>query len=315
MQRTLTLVALLCNLSMLDSRRLCDETRTSGGHSNNTRESVFYVNVDCRSRELLRVPTYLRNNVTQLDLGGNKLSIIRENDFVNIRYLRVLILADNAISSLECRCFLNLSYLERLDLRNNEITSFTQDTFVGLESLRVLLLSGLPLTSYPTEFVSYTRELRVLSLSAIGDATIPAEYTRLSRLETLELNDWTGFFRKITTTMLDGIRTSKITTLAIRNMYDVNEIEAGAFSHMSNLRSLILACNERLSFDATVASLAATTNTSIENVVLDGTSPAVSVFNESAFCSGFWRRIRRLSVRKNKFGTVLFNYVGCLKEL
>ncbi|KAK2165420.1 hypothetical protein NP493_1365g00041 [Ridgeia piscesae] len=315
MQRTLTLVTLLCNLSMLNSRRLCDETRTSGGHSNNTRESVSYVKADCRSRELLRVPTYLSNNVTQLDLGGNKLSLIRKDDFVNIRYLRVLILSNNSISSLECRCFLHLRYLERLDLRNNEITSFTRDTFVGLESLRVLLLSGLPLTSYPTEFVSYTRELRVLSLSAIGDATIPAEYTRLSRLETLELNKCRWYLRKITTAMLDGIRTSNITTLSIRNMRDVQEIEAGAFSHMSNLRSLILACNDHLSFDAKVAALATTTNTSVENVVLDGTSPAVSVFNESAFCSGFWRRIRRLSVRKNKFSTMSFNYVGCLKEL
>ena len=315
MKGTLTIVTLLCNLSVLDSRRLCDETRTSGGHSNNTRESVSYVKADCRSRELLRVPTYLSKNVTQLDLGGNKLSLIRKDDFANIRYLRVLLLADNSIRSLECRCFLYLRYLERLDLRNNDVTSFTRDTFVGLESLRVLVLSGLPLTSYPTEFVSHTPELQVLSLSAIGDVTIPAEYTRLSRLETLDLNDWTGSFRKITTVMLDGIRTSNMTTLSIRNMYDVNEIEAGAFSHMSNLRSLILACNDDLSFSATVAALATTTNTSVENVVLDGARATVSVFAESAFCSVFWRRVRRLSVRNNRIGMFTFSYVGCLKEL
>ena len=315
MQRTLTIVTLLCNVSMLDSRRICDETRTSGTHSNNMRESVSYVKADCRSRDLLRVPTDLSNNVTELDLGGNKLLIIRKDDFENIRYLRVLILADNSIRSLECRCFLNLRYLERLDLRNNEVTSFTRDTFVGLQSLRVLVLSGLPLTSYPTEFATHTPDLRVLSLSAIGDVTIPAEYTRLSRLETLELNDWTGSFRKITTAMLDGIRTSNMTTLSIRNMYDVNEIEAGAFSHMSNLRSLILACNDDLSFGATVAALATTTNTSVENVVLDGARASLSVFNESAFCSVFWRRVRRLSVRNNLFSSLTFGSDGCLKEL
>ena len=315
MQRTLTIVTLLYNLYMLDSRRLCDETRTSGGHSNNTRESVSYVNVDCRSRELLRVPTDLSDSVTQLDLGGNKLSLIRKDDFVNVPYMRVLILADNSISRLECRCFLHLRYLERLDLRNNEVTSFTRDTFVGLESLRVLVLSGLPLTSYPTEFASHTPDLQVLSLSAIGDAPIPAEYTRLSRLETFELNDSAGPVRKITTAMLDGIRTSNMTTLAIRNMYDVNEIEAGAFSHMTNLRSLILACNDRLSFGATVVALAATTNTNVENVVLDGARASVSVFNESAFCSGFWRRVRHLSVRNNLFSTLSFSYAGCFKEM
>ena len=316
MQRTLTVVTLLCNLSMLDSRRICDETLTSGGHSNNTTESVPYVKVDCRSRELLRVPTYLSDNVTQLDLGGNQLLIIRKDDFVNVPYMRVLILADNSISTLECRCFLHLRYLERLDLRNNEVTSFTRDAFVGLESLRVLVLSGLPLTSYPTEFVSYTPELQVLSLSVIGDATIPAEYTRLPRLEMLDLNNWTGSFRKITTSMLDDIRTSNMTTLSIRNMKDaLREVEAGAFSHMPNLRSLILACNKRLSFSATVAALATTTNTSVENVVLDGAVVNVSVFDESAFCSGFWRRIRRLSVRNNDLITLSLSYDGCLKEV
>ena len=315
MQQTLTIVTLLCHLSMLDSRRLCDKTCTSGGHSNNTRESVCYVKVDCRSRELLRVPTYISDNVTQLDLGGNQISIIRKDDFVNVRYMRVLILADNSISTLECQCFLHLHYLEQLDLRNNEVTSFTRNTFVGLESLRVLVLSGLPLTSYPTEFVSYTRDLRVLSLSAIGNATIPVEYTRLPRLEMLDLNDCTGSFRKITTAMLDDIRTSNMTTLSIRNMYHLKEVEAGAFSHMPNLRSLILACNYHLSFDATVAALDPTTNTSVENVVLDGAAVNVSVFNVSALCSVFWRRVRHLSVRNSNFGTLSLSYDGCLKEL
>ena len=315
MQRTLTVVTLLCNLSMLDSRRICDETLTSGGHSNNTTESVSYVKVDCRSRKLLRVPAYLSDSVTQLDLGRNKLSIIRKDDFVNVPYMRVLILADNSISTLECRCFLHLRYLERLDLRNNEVTSFTRDAFVGLESLRVLVLSGLPLTSYPTEFVAYTPELQVLSLSAIGDVNIPAEYTRLSRLETLDLNNLTGSFQKITTSLLDEIRTSTMTTLSIRNMDGLKEVEAGAFSHMPNLRSLILACNYQLSFGATVAALATTTNTSVENVVLDGAAVKVSVFDESAFCSGFWRRVRHLSVRNSNLGTLSFDDEGCLKEL
>lgn len=200
MRRTLAILTLLGNLSFFVSCRQCEEIRLFGGpsHSSHERENVSYIKADCQSREILRVPTYLNTNVTQLDLGGNKLSLIRKDDFVNIQYLRVLILADNSINAIECRCFLPLRYLERLDLRNNKFTSFTRDMFVGLESLRVLVMSGLPLTSYPTEFAAYTPELRVLSLSAIGDATIPAEYARLPRLEVLDLNDGTGHLRKIT---------------------------------------------------------------------------------------------------------------------
>ena len=88
-----------------------------------------------------------------------------------------------------------------------------------------------------------------------------------------------------------------------------------SFSNMSNTRSLVFAYNKRLSFSATVAPLAATKNTNVDNVVLDGAQGNGSVFHESAFCSPFWRRVRRLSAKNNHINTFSFNYSGCLRKL
>ena len=302
---------------MFTTHRPCEETRTFGGSSQpvNEKHHVLHIKADCRSRDLMRVPTYINNDVTQLDLSENKISIIRLDDFVNVQHLRVLVLSHNSINTLESGSFRHLRLLERLDLNKNDITSFAPDVFIELENLRVLTMSELPLTSYPTDFVAHTKELRVLSLSAIGAATIPAEYARLPRLEVLDFYKDTDKLVKITHTMFDDIRESNITTLSFRNMYYVLGIESGAFSNMAKTRSLIFACNERLSFSSTVAALAATTNTNIDNVVLDGARGSGSVFDESAFCSPFWRRVRRLSVRNNRIGAFSFSYAGCLRKL
>ena len=212
---------------MFTSHRPCEETRISGGSAQpiNEKHHVLHIKADCRSRDLMRVPTYISNNVTQLDLDENKISIIRLDDFVNVQHLRVLILSHNSINTLESGSFRHLRFLKKLDLNKNNITSFVPDVFMGLEYLRVLTMSELPLTSYPTDFVAHTRELRILSLSAIGNATIPAEYTRLPRLEVLDFYKDTKKLLKITHAMFDDIRESNIMTLSFRNMYHVQEME------------------------------------------------------------------------------------------
>ncbi|KAI0239996.1 hypothetical protein LSAT2_009304 [Lamellibrachia satsuma] len=281
-------------------------------------DSQGHVKVDCSSRDMVQIPTDVSSDVTELDLRGNKIHLVQENDFTHMVNLRVLILARNAIKTLQGRCFYHLRYLEQLDLNYNNIECFNSDTFVGLQSLRVFTMSGLPLTSYPTEFVAHTRQLRVLSLSAIGDATIPAEYGRLPRLEVLDLNESreTTKLVKITAAMLDGIRGSNITTLSFRNMFRLSSTETGAFSNMPSARSLIFTCNKRLSFVKTVAALAATTNTSVDTVVLDSArGDGAAIFDELTFCSAFWRRVQRLSVRDTRIVAFTIRQLGCFVQL
>ena len=177
-------------------------------------------------------------------------------------------------------------------------------------------MTGLLLTSYPTEFVVYTSELRVLFLSVIGNATIPAEYARLPRLEVLDFSKETVELAKFMATMFDGIRDWNVTTLCFRNMYGLLEIEAGAFSNMPNTRSLIFICNKRMSFMKTVASLAVTTNTSVDTVVLDSSrGDAMAMFDEFTFCTPFWRRVQRFSARDTRLSGFTLHQVGCLSQL
>ena len=312
----------LCITGAVASGHPCKLTRDFGKSSTSGHdkwravigEPPLYVN--CSSRDIIRIPTNIERNATRLDLSRNRISRVRTDDFVNVPNLRVLDLSDNSIRTLESRCFHRLGNLERLDLNDNNMTSLSPDVFVGLQSLRVLTMNGLPLTSYPTEFVPHTRELRVLSLSAVGDATIPAEYARLPRLEALDFYKDTIKLTKITAAMFDSIRDSDITTLSFRNMNRLQEVEAGAFSDMSSTQSLILAFNKRLSFRKTVAALAASTDTTVDTVVLDGASNDImTVFDESDFCSSFWRRVRRLSVRGTSLLGFVFGNTRCLSQL
>ncbi|KAI0241516.1 hypothetical protein LSAT2_024492, partial [Lamellibrachia satsuma] len=302
----------LCNVSR-DTR----SSATSGDEKWRDAGNRGQVKVDCSSRDMVHIPTDVSSDVTELDLQGNKIDFVQENDFVNMANLRVLILADNSLKKLQGRCFGHLLHLQRLDLTHNNIECFSSDVFVGLQSLRVLTMSELPLKTYPTEFVVYTSELRVLSLSAIADVTIPAEYARLPRLEVLDFYEvaTTGLVN-ITAAMFDGIRDSNITTLSFRNIYTLLEIEAGAFSNLPKTRSLIITCNKHLSFTKTVAAMAVSTNTSVDTVVLEGIrGDEMAAFDESSFCTPFWRRVERLSVKDTRIGGFSFSQVGCFSQL
>ncbi|KAI0240812.1 hypothetical protein LSAT2_008437 [Lamellibrachia satsuma] len=296
--------------------RVSKEPPSSGTEKGSATVGQVYVKVNCSSRGIVQIPKDVHTDVTNLDLSGNYISFVGEDDFLNMLDLHDLDLSSNSMRALEGRCFRQLRHLERLDLSNNNITSFTSDVFSGLESLRVLVISRLPLTSYPTEFVAHTRELRVLSISAMSDATIPAEYASLPRLDMLDFYKDTVNLTKIISTMFHRIRGSTITTLSFRNMYRLLEVEAGAFSNLPNARSLIMSCNKHLSFMKTVAALGLTTNTSVDTVVLDGaTGDGQAKLVESDFCTPFWRRVHRLSVRCVRLSSFHFSHESCLANM
>ena len=301
------------------SRRPCRLTRDfrkstiSGNEELHVVGNQFPLTIDCSSRNIIHIPTNIESDAAELFLNGNGITKVRSNDFANVPNLRALVLSHNAIRTLESRCFRHLGKLERLNLNDNDLISVPADAFVGLQSLRVLTMSALPLTSYPTQFATHIPQLRVLSLSAIGGATIPAEY---GRLEVLDFYKDSVPVTQLTAAMFDNIRDSDIKTLSFRSLEHLREIEVGAFSNLSNTRSLILAFNKRLSFRNTVAALAASTNTTVDSVVLDGASgDKMTILVASEFCSPFWRAVRRLSVRGTSLLGFVFAKSHCLSQL
>ena len=314
----ITFIALSLRSSLASSLHCAHSSGPSSVGHNKWLSSDAYsgVVVDCRARSLTRVPRYTKSNVTELDLSRNNISTIGQDDFVNMTNLRILVLANSFITTLENHCFRHLIHLEQLAFNDNDITSLQSGVFVGLHSLRVLTMTGLFLTSYPTQFVSHTRELRVLSLGIIGDSIIPAKYARLPRLEVLDFNGETQGLAQITAAMFDNIRDSNIATMSFRNIAALEEFEAGAFSNLPNLRSLVISCNRLLSYRVTMESLVATTNTTVDTVVLDGiTGIGVAIFDEADFCSPFWRTVQRLSIKCAHLVGFVFNHAGCLSKL
>ena len=314
----ITFIALSLRSSLASSLHCAHSSGPSSVGHNKWLSSYAYsgVVVDCRSRSLTRVPRYTKSNVSELDLSRNNIFSIGEDDFVNMTNLRILVLSNNVITTLENHCFRNLIHLEQLALNDNDISSFGSDVFVGLHSLRVLTMTGLFLTSYPTQIVSHTRELRVLSLSVIGDTSIPAKYARLPRLEVLDFNGETQGLAQITAAMFDNIRDSNISTISFRKIAALVEFEAGAFSNLPNLRSLVLSCNHFLSYKVAMESLMATTNITVDTVVLDGINGIeAAIFQETDFCSSFWRNLQRLSIKCAHLSTFIFNHEGCLSKL
>ena len=271
--------------------------------------------VDCKSRGMTRVPKFDTNDVTELDLSKNNIATIYENDFVNMTELRILVLASSFVQALHDNCFSKLTRLEQLALHNNDIKTFQPAVFAGLHALRVLTLSGIHMTSYPTQFVPHTPELRVLSLSVIVNTTIAAEYTNLTRLEVLDFYEGSTSFVEITAAMFDNIRKSNISTLSFRRLGDLTHIQPGAFSNLPNVRSLVLSCNVELPYQNVMTSLAATMNTSVDTVVLDGSQGEAATFKSSDICSPFWRRVKRLSVQSAKLIAADFKHSSCLTNM
>ena len=116
-------------------------------------------------------------------------------------------------------------------------------------------------------------------------------------------------------TLLDGIRGSNVSSLSFRNG-ELSHIAPDTFSNMSNLRSLIFCCNNKLGLKEAIAKIAHTQNSNVDTVVLDRVEKTgFNVFDLAEFCSSFWRKIHRLSVRDNDIIVFLADNAHCLEEL
>ena len=282
-----------------------------------SRDSFGELTVDCSSfKQLTDVPVdAFPNETTRLILSHSTIQAIPADAFRQLSNLRTLDLSENHIHTLHKASFRGLINLQQLNLNDNEITFFPATIFNEMYSLETLTISGggQKYEILPTLPVNVVRNLRTLSLSLRNGALIPSVYAQITALETL---DFYGSHVKFTDhTLLDGIRGSNITSLSFRGG-ELSHIAPGTFSNMSNLRSLIFCCNDKLGLKEAIAQIAQTQNSNIDTIVLDSVEKSsFSVFDTAKFCSSFWRKIRRLSVRNNGIVVYLGDNAHCLEEL
>ncbi|XP_067141725.1 protein slit-like isoform X1 [Centruroides vittatus] len=77
--------------------------------------------LECSNRGLQFVPRNLPPEAKRLNLEGNNISIIRNDDFQGLKKVKILQLMDNQIHTIENGAFQDLVSMERLRLNNNEL--------------------------------------------------------------------------------------------------------------------------------------------------------------------------------------------------
>ena len=298
-------------------RHACAESREiTDGH--------IEVTVNCSATNCFAVyQTTFPEETTDLILSHSCIQTVPSNAFRYLRNLLSLDLSHNDISSLQKASFHGLSKLRVLNLDDNDIRDIAVDTFSELYSLEVLMMSGQDqLYALPILPVKILTKLKVLSLTIKKGDTIPDAYCELPQLNVMDFSCKYKHIVQIDAAWLNGLRSCNISSLAFRGLGSyfgsiIQEIEPGAFSNISSLRSLNLCCNPLLGFKKTVAALAQTQNSNIDTVVLDNIQRNdYAIFDLSEFCDPFWRKIRRLNIRNNQLiGIVFTDNKQCLGEL
>ncbi|XP_071782290.2 biglycan a [Centroberyx gerrardi] len=93
--------------------------------------------VQCSDLGLHYVPHDIPPDTRLLDLQGNHITEIRENDFKGLSNLYALVLVNNLISKVHPRAFLPLSRMQKLYFSHNRLTAIPKNLPYSLVELRI----------------------------------------------------------------------------------------------------------------------------------------------------------------------------------
>ncbi|KAM8929396.1 leucine-rich repeat-containing protein 17 [Lycaon pictus] len=100
--------------------------------------------LDCKRKELKKVPKNIPPDIVKLDLSYNKINQLRPKEFEDVHELRKLNLSSNGIEFIDPAAFLGLTHLEELDLSNNSLQNFDYGVLEDLYFLKLLWLGDNP---------------------------------------------------------------------------------------------------------------------------------------------------------------------------
>ncbi|XP_053572512.1 leucine-rich repeat-containing protein 17 [Bombina bombina] len=100
--------------------------------------------LDCRRKELQRVPTDIARDTVKLDLSNNKIKRLQSKEFINVPNLETLDLDSNGIEFIDPAAFSGLLNLQELDLSNNSLHNLDYGVLEDLYFLKKLWLRENP---------------------------------------------------------------------------------------------------------------------------------------------------------------------------
>ncbi|KAJ1161697.1 hypothetical protein NDU88_002179 [Pleurodeles waltl] len=100
--------------------------------------------LDCKLKELQRVPDDIPPDIVKLDLSNNVIKQLRSKDFEDLHSLQILNLSNNGLDAIDPAAFSGLVNLHELDLSNNNLYNFEYGVLEDLYFLRQLWLRDNP---------------------------------------------------------------------------------------------------------------------------------------------------------------------------
>ncbi|RWS27011.1 chaoptin-like protein [Leptotrombidium deliense] len=194
-------------------------------------------------RLMERVFDGIEDTLIELNLNDNLLGdqlnpIFATNEFLSLRALRALHLANNAFRALDSNLFKGLGNLTLLNLEGNELTTIPYESISTLKSLQVLNLGS----NYIEEFITIFPNLlylKVLNLTNNRLSTIKSQtFASLTSLEELYLSY--NKLRDLSAHSVHGLNNVQLLDLT-NNFFEFVPIEA--LSYLLNLRKLLLGSN------------------------------------------------------------------------
>ena len=206
--------------------------------------------------------------LAHFSLRGNALRKLQHGSFSGLKSLDVLDLSDNSIRTVELHAFGGLNHLSVLRLGNNELYELKRPWLLSMTSLRELYVQGnhlsviegntfdkitsllhLDLSGNALQKVSENgflglQRVKVLNMSENEFVTIPTqELRRLSSLDILLLD---GI--KIPTLREGDFEDMNVSSLSLSFLPNLVVVHKGAFSNLTQLRTLQLHDNPKLLF-------------------------------------------------------------------
>lgn len=147
--------------------------------------------VECIDRQLIQIPDHIDPSTQVLDMSGNKLQTLSNEQFVrsNLLNLQKLYLRHCKIGEIERETFKGLTNLVELDLSHNLLVTVPSLALSHISSLRDLTLASNHIHKIEAQAFGSTPSLHKLDLSHCDIQTISAQaFSGLQGLTLLRLN-------------------------------------------------------------------------------------------------------------------------------
>ncbi|XP_017108836.2 uncharacterized protein kek1 [Drosophila bipectinata] len=147
--------------------------------------------VECIDRHLIQIPEHIDPNTQVLDMSGNKLQTLSNEQFIraNLLNLQKLYLRNCKIGEIERETFKGLTNLVELDLSHNLLVKVPSLALGHISSLRELTLASNHIHKIEAQAFANTPSLHKLDLSHCDIQTIsPQAFSGLQGLTLLRLN-------------------------------------------------------------------------------------------------------------------------------